>query len=97
VWGDPSDFWLQGWPIGADVDANFNWQPWCRRLRERSLPPVGRRSDGSEHHSLEVLHDGGEMELIARTGKSPQSHALEAVVILEVSKASRCVCVRRVT
>ena len=71
----------------ADVDANFNWQPWCRRLRERSLPPVGRRSEGVERHSLEVLYDGGEMELITRAGKSAQSHALEAMMIFEVSKA----------
>ena len=32
---------------------------------------------------LEVLHDGGEKELIARAGKTSQPHALEAVVNLQ--------------
>ena len=36
---------------------------------------------------LEVLHDGGEVELIACPGEAAQSHALEAMVGLEVCKA----------
>jgi hypothetical protein len=35
---------------------------------------------------LEVLHDGREMELVARTGEAAQTHALEAVVNLQVGK-----------
>jgi hypothetical protein len=37
--------------------------------------------------SLQVLHDGGEVELVACTGKAPQSHTLETVVCLHVCKA----------
>jgi len=36
---------------------------------------------------LQVLHDGGEMELIASAGKAPQPHTLETVVRLQVRKA----------
>lgn len=36
---------------------------------------------------LEVLHDGGEVELIARTGEAAQAHALETVMDLQVRKA----------
>src|SRR5262245_52588177 len=35
---------------------------------------------------LQVLHDGGEMEFVACTGKAPQPHTLETVVRLEVRK-----------
>ena len=38
-------------------------------------------------HRFEVLHDGGEMELIACTGEPSQSHSLEAVMGLQVRKA----------
>ncbi len=36
---------------------------------------------------FEVLHCGGEEELVARAGKTAQPHALEAVVGLQVGKA----------
>ena len=36
---------------------------------------------------FEVLHDGGEMELIARTGEPAQSQSLEAVMGFQVCKA----------
>jgi hypothetical protein len=32
------------------------------------------------------MHDGGEMELVARTGKPSEAHALESVVGLQVRK-----------
>ena len=42
---------------------------------------------GSERQGLEVLHDSGEDELVARAGKTSQPHTLEAVVDLQVGKA----------
>ena len=36
---------------------------------------------------FEVLRDGGEMELVARAGESPQAHSLEAVMGLQMCKA----------
>ncbi len=36
---------------------------------------------------FEVLHDGSEVELIARAGETTQSHPLEAMVGLQVRKA----------
>ena len=36
--------------------------------------------------SLEVLHGGGEVELVARTGEAPQTHSLEAMVNLQMGK-----------
>ena len=36
---------------------------------------------------LQVLHDGGEVELVASAGKAPQPHTLETVVRLKVRKA----------
>ena len=36
---------------------------------------------------LEVLHDGCEVELVARAGETPQPHALEAMMGLEVRKS----------
>ena len=36
---------------------------------------------------FEVLHDGGEMELVAGTGEPPQAHSLEAVMGLQMCKA----------
>jgi hypothetical protein len=35
---------------------------------------------------LQVLHDGSEVELVARAGKAPQAHALESMVGLQVCK-----------
>jgi hypothetical protein len=36
---------------------------------------------------FQVLHDGGEVEFVARAGQPPQTHALESMVGLEVRKA----------
>ena len=36
---------------------------------------------------FEVLHDGGEMELVACAGKPSQAHPLEAVMGLQVCEA----------
>ena len=36
---------------------------------------------------LEVLHDGGEVELVACPGETPQAHTLEAVMGFEVRKS----------
>ena len=35
---------------------------------------------------LQVLHNGCEVELVARTGEPPQAHAFEAMMGLEVRK-----------
>lgn len=44
---------------------------------------------------LEVLHDGGEVELVTCAGETPQTHSLEAVVGLQVRKnASQPSCAR---
>jgi hypothetical protein len=36
---------------------------------------------------LQVLHNGREVELVARTGEPPQAHALESMVGLQVREA----------
>ena len=36
---------------------------------------------------LQVLHNGREVELVARTGEPPQAHALESMMGLQVRKA----------
>jgi hypothetical protein len=36
---------------------------------------------------FEILHDGGEMELISGAGEPSQAHSLEAVMGLQVRKA----------
>ena len=36
---------------------------------------------------LEVLHDSGEMELVARAAETSETHALKAMMGLEVCKA----------
>src|SRR5271168_101051 len=53
----------------------------------RCAPCGGWWSEDTECHGFEVLHGGGEKELIARAGKTAQPHALEAVVNLQVGKA----------
>src|SRR5688572_19863277 len=45
------------------------------------------RPEGSECQRFEVLHDGGEMELIACPGETTEPHAFKAVMNLQVSKA----------
>ena len=46
----------------------------------------GRQLEQPERHCLEVLHDGGEVELVACTGKSTQPHGLEAVMCLQMRR-----------
>src|SRR5271168_3864982 len=53
----------------------------------RCAPCGGWWSEDTECHGFEVLHGGGEKELIARAGKTAQPHTLEAVVNLQVGKA----------
>jgi len=53
----------------------------------RWAPPCGWWPEDSERQGLEVLHGGGEKELVACTRKASQPHALEAVVNLQVGKA----------
>src|SRR5271168_2199728 len=53
----------------------------------RCAPCGGWWSEDTECHGFEVLHGGGEKELIARAGKTAQPHTLEAVVDLQVGKA----------
>jgi hypothetical protein len=36
---------------------------------------------------FKVLHNGGEMKLVACAGKSPEPHSLETVVCLQVCEA----------
>ena len=52
---------------------------------KRCAPPGWWWPRYSERQGLEVLHDGGE-ELIARTGKTSQPHALETVVNFKWAK-----------
>ena len=47
---------------------------------------VRRRPPDTDRKSFEVLHDCGEVELVARAREPPQSHALEAMMGLEVRK-----------
>ena len=51
------------------------------------MPSGGWRTEGSKRQGLEVLHGSGKEELVARTGKTSQPHAFEAVVSLQVGKA----------
>ena len=46
-----------------------------------------RRPPDSVGEGLEVLHDSGEVELVARAGETSETHALETVVGLEMGKA----------
>ena len=51
------------------------------------LSQLGRWSEQAQGHGLEILNDGGEMELVARAGKATQSHAFESVMRLQMRKA----------
>ena len=53
-------------------------------IRRRQGP---RRPPGLICKRLEVLRDGREDELVARAGEASQSHALEAMLDLQVGKA----------
>ena len=52
--------------------------------------------DEPESQGLEVLHDGGEMELVASAGEASKPQPLEAVVGLQVCEAHLdALCARR--
>lgn len=57
---------------------------------EAHAPPVGVRP----RRSLEVLHNGGEVELIASAGETPKAHAAEAMLPLQMCKAHFCFLAR---
>jgi len=61
------------------------WTPWPSR--NAGDGSVRRRPPDMFCKGLQVLHDGCEVELVARTGEPPQAHALESMVGLEVCKA----------
>jgi hypothetical protein len=71
------------------------WDPIQPFLRPFARDRSRNAGDGFMRHSppdvfcegFQVLHDGGEVEFVARTREAPQAHALEAVVGLEVRKA----------
>jgi len=54
---------------------------------KRYAPLIRWWLEGSQRQGLEVLHDGGEVELIACPGEATQPHALEAMVGFEVRKS----------
>src|SRR5215471_5351940 len=56
---------------------------WSRSARGRA---VRRRPPDADRKCFEVLHDCGEVELVAGAGEPPQPHPLEAKMGLEVSK-----------
>src|SRR5262245_3753106 len=60
--------------------ARFAFAPDTSRNRWR--PGRVRRSEGSECQRFEVLHDGGEMELVACPGETAEPHAFKAVMNL---------------
>ena len=47
----------------------------------------GRWTEQATGQHLEILHDGGEVELIASAGEAAQSKALERMVGLQVCEA----------
>ena len=54
---------------------------------KRCAPSGGWRPKNPERERFEVLHNGGEVEFVARGGKSPEPHPLEAVVNFQVREA----------
>jgi hypothetical protein len=63
---------------GVEVDATTVAYT-TKRSRPFHWPP-----EDSERERLEVLHDGGEMELVTSAGKTPKPHPLEAVISLQM-------------
>ena len=49
--------------------------------------PIGDWVAGMFRKGFEILHDGSEVEFVARSGETAQAHSLEAVVGLQVRKA----------
>ena len=48
---------------------------------------VGRWMPGVVCERLEILHDGRKVELVAGAGETPKTHALKAMVNLQVREA----------
>ena len=46
----------------------------------------GLEFEGAQRQRLKVLHDGGEVELVACAGKSSEPHAFEAMMNFEMCK-----------
>jgi hypothetical protein len=55
-------------------------------LRHRRTGSPCWRSDQTERHCLEVLHNGSEMKLVAGAGETEKAHALKAMLDLQVRK-----------
>ena len=72
--------------IGGDLDADATGAM-VSVSGKRCTLRGGWWPEVSERQGLEVLHGGGEEELIPRAGKTSQPHAFEAVVNLQVGKA----------
>jgi hypothetical protein len=52
-----------------------------------ALGGLGRWTQQPKRHGLEVLHDGGEVELVPGARKPPEPHAFEAMMGLKVGEA----------
>src|SRR3984893_15655761 len=72
-------------PRCIDFDANWT-DPIVSDFRH-TMRAGGLGPQGSECKCFEVLHNGGEMKLVARAGKSPEPQPVEAVVCLQVREA----------
>jgi hypothetical protein len=72
--------------LGAASNACERWTPLTLSGNACSLR-VQRRPPDMADECLQVLRDGSEVELVARTGEATQPHALETVVSLQVRKA----------
>src|SRR5438552_9121224 len=70
-------------PIGEDWQLTLNATN-SRRVGSRQ---VWRWLRETVRQGLEVLDDGGEVELVASTAEATQAHALEAMLNLQVGKA----------
>ena len=58
-----------------------------RCLSSRHGRSNGRRPDEAQCHCLEVLHNGGKVELVAGAAETAKAHALEAMLDLKMCKA----------
>jgi hypothetical protein len=74
-------WWFFSRWIGGDLDAGAT-ETIVRNSGERYGPLIWWRREDSKSQGFEVLHSSGEEELVARTGKTAQPHALEAMVSL---------------
>ena len=74
--------------IGGDLDAGTT-ETIVRDSGERYAPLIWWWREHSECQGFEVLHGSSEEELVARTGKTAQPHALEAVASLQMIAMTR--------